>query len=197
METSQLDPSKPEVHWFAQLKTQKGVAVSLTSVNAELVETYCRIGIAAYLDHYTQLWKTGDPSPYFDSYYKPEQVLKDIENPNLVHNLIAIQKNPVGILKLDLNRQHNTFYPGNTLFLEKIYIQKAYTGAGLGKALIDQCCEWGQKLNRKGLWLETMFKGPARNFYLKYGFRYLGNTSVPYSEVLPDEKAMWVVGLDL
>jgi GNAT superfamily N-acetyltransferase len=197
METNLIGDLQPNDSWFAQIKTQSKTEAYITPLNTDLVETYCQIGIAAYLDHYTHLWKTGNPDPYFNQYYRAEQVLIDLDNSNLVHALIYVQKKPVGILKLDLNRQHPNFYPGNTLFLEKIYILKAYTGLGLGRALLDQFCEWGRQLNRQGLWLETMFKGPARQFYIKYGFRHLGDTSVPYPEVLPQEKGMWVVGVDL
>ena len=94
-------------------------------------------------------------------------------------------------------RLHGDFHPGNALFLEKIYLRKAFTGLGLGSALMHQFCSWGRELGMKGLWLETMYRGPARSFYLKHGFRFLGTTEVPYPEVLKAEKAMWAVGIDL
>lgn len=184
--------------WQRQvLLTRNGVLAKTVPVTPESIEDYCRTGIEAYLEHYTQLWPGGDPSPYFNQYYREEQVARDLENPAFVHGLVQVEGQHAGIFKLDLKRSSGDFHPGNALFLEKIYLRKAFTGLGLGSALMHQFCSWGRELGMKGLWLETMYRGPARSFYLKHGFRFLGTTEVPYPEVLKAEKAMWAVGIDL
>ena len=62
---------------------------------------------------------------------------------------------------------------------------------------MHQFYDWAQELNLKGIWLETMLKGPARNFYIQNGFQYLGPTAVPYPQVLEGERAMWIMGREL
>ena len=188
---------KHAIDWQAQVITPNGVLAKTITVTADTIEAYCQTGKLAYLDHYRQLWPDGDPGPYFNQYYQEKQVAHDLENPGFVHGLVQVEGHTAGIFKLDLNRSSSDFYPGNALFIEKIYLKKAYTGLGLGSALMHQFCNWGRELGKKGVWLETMYKGPARSFYLNLGFRFLATTQVPYPEVLEAEKAMWAVGYDL
>lgn len=191
-----MHPDHPAV-WQAQVSTRNGVLAHLVPVTPETIGDYCQTGIAAYLEHYTHLWPEGDPSPYFNHYYREEQVARELENPAFVLGLVQVEGRHAGIFKLDLKRSSADFHPGKALFLEKIYLKKAYTGLGLGSVLMQQFCSWARAIGMKGLWLETMYKGPARSFYLKHGFRFLGTTEVPYPEVLEAEKAMWAVGIDL
>jgi ribosomal protein S18 acetylase RimI-like enzyme len=62
---------------------------------------------------------------------------------------------------------------------------------------MEAVAELALDMDRPFVWLETMQKGPARHFYDKLGFRVLGETAVPYPEVLPSEKAMWIMGKNL
>ncbi len=190
-------PEKQAIRWQAQVRARTGVVAHTIPVTPDTIPDYCQTGIEAYLDHYTHLWADGDPSPYFDQYYRKEQVMRELENPAFAHGLILVEGQHAGIFKLDLNRRRGDFHTDSALFLEKIYLKKAYTGLGLGSALMHQFCNWGRELGMKGLWLETMYKGPARSFYLRHGFRFLGTTQVPYAGVLEAEKAMWAVGMDL
>lgn len=190
-------PEKQAMPWQAQVSALNGVVAKTIPVTPDTIEEYCQTGIAAYLEHYTHLWPAGDPSPYFNQYYRKEQVARELQNPAFVHGLVQAEGQTAGIFKLDLNRVSGDFHPGKALFVEKIYLKNAYTGMGLGSALLHQFCNWARELGMKGLWLETMYRGPARSFYLKHGFRFLGTTEVPYRQVLEAEKAMWAVGIDL
>ena len=190
-------PEKQAMQWEAQVGAHNGMVAKTIPVTPETITDYCQTGIAAYLEHYTHLWPGGDPSPYFNQYYRGEQVARELQNQAFVHGLLQVEGQAAGIFKLDLNRDSGGFHPGKALFVEKIYLRSDYTGMGLGSALLQQFCIWGRELGMKGLWLETMYRGPARSFYLKHGFRFLGTAQVPYREVLEAEKAMWAVGVDL
>lgn len=179
------------------LQTNNGTIAQTHLVTQEHISAYCKTGIEAYLDHYTHLWKNGDPSPYFNQYYQPASVKTDLKNLDFIHGIISIEGERIGIFKLDLSRSHPEFFPGKTLFVEKLYLAKTATGCGLGTALMHQFYDWAQELNLKGIWLETMLKGPARNFYIQNGFQYLGSTAVPYPQVLEGERAMWIMGREL
>lgn len=185
------------MNWEISLQMKNGIRANTILVTRDTLTNYCETGIAAYLDHYTHLWKNGNPEPYFNQYYQPEVVKNDLENENFKHGIVSIAGEMVGIFKLDLNRPHPDFFPGNTLFIEKLYLKKIVTGGGLGSALMHQFCDWARQLDKRGIWLETMYKGPARNFYTQYGFEYLGPTAVPYPEVFEDERDMWTMGLKL
>lgn len=182
------------MEWNPVLTTRTGESASIIPVDPAWVGAYCHTGIQAYRDHYLQLWQNRDPSPYLEQHFNPEKVVADLDNPSLQHGLLLCRHEMAGIFKLDLGRESGHFYPGEALFIEKIYFKKAFTGMGLGEALIQSLCGYARSIGRRAIWLETMYRGPARPFYLKQGFRYLSDAEVPYSKILPEERAMWVMG---
>lgn len=149
------------------------------------------------MEHYPQIWQGGDPRPYLEGQFSPEKVLRDLKNPSLRHALVYCDGQVAGILKLDHGKDRGEFYPGQALFIEKIYLKKAFTGRGLGSALLNNLCQYARLSGFRALWLEAMYKGPARAFYLQQGFRFLAPAEVPYPEILPEERAMWVMGREV
>lgn len=182
--------------WCPLLSTRTGEPALCLPVVPANAGAYCETGVQAYREHYLHLWQEGDPRPYLERHFSLEQVLNDLENPALRHGLLQYRREWVGIFKLDLSRDSGDFYPGRGLFLEKIYLKKACTGLGLGGALLQGLRAYARSIGRQAIWLETMRKGPARAFYLQQGFRFLSDTEVPFPQVLPQERAMWVMGLE-
>lgn len=182
--------------WCPLLDIRTGEPARCLPVVPANALAYCETGVQAYREHYLHLWQEGDPSPYLERHFSLEQVLADLEKPALRHGLLQYGQQWAGIFKLDLGRDSGGFYPGQALFVEKIYLKKAYTGLGLGGALIQGLRAYARSIGRRALWLETMQKGPAQSFYLQQGFRYISDAEVPYPQVLPREKAMWVMGLE-
>lgn len=193
METGPLAET-PILDWNASFRTPSGTAAHWAPLGPGNIREYAVAGMQAYREHYFHLWQGGDPGPYLQQHFNLERVLRDLENPSLLHALLRCGRETAGILKLDLGRDSGDFFPGEALFIEKIYLKKAFTGLGLGGALIRNICDFTRQAGRRGLWLETMYKGPARDFYLRQGFRFLAHAQVPYPEVLPEERAMWVMG---
>ena len=155
---------------------------------------FIRTGCAAYTDHYCHLWPSGDPMPYLSRNFTPQRLESDMTNPALIHWLILWEEAYVGICKLDLSKNSGGFFEGPSLFVEKIYFRKSLTGMGLGSLVMEAVAQLAIHMGRRFVWLETMQKGPAKRFYKKLGYRVLGETAVPYPEVLPSEKAMWIMG---
>jgi GNAT superfamily N-acetyltransferase len=193
METGFLNhPQPPE--WRATFRTATGLEARLEAVHASTIALYAETGIQAYREHYPHLWQGHDPAPYLEHHFNPIQVLRDLGNASLRHALLRCGGETAGILKLDFGRDSGEFYPREALFIEKIYLKKAFTGQGLGGALLGNLCDFARHSGLRALWLETMYKGPARTFYLQQGFRFLDDAEVPYPEIVPEERAMWVMG---
>lgn len=196
MENAPLAFSEP-LYTNPTFRTATGAEARLEPLLPESVTLYTETGIQAYRAHYPQIWQDGDPRPYLEWHFNPQKVLRDLENPALRHALVYCDGQAAGILKLDLGKESGDFYPGKALFIEKIYFKKAYTGRGLGSALLHCLDQTARSSGYKGLWLEAMYKGPARAFYLQQGFRFLAHAEVPYREILPEERAMWVMGREV
>lgn len=178
-------------------RTTMGAEARLEPLQPETVPLYTETGILAYRSQYAQIWQNGDPRHYLQWHFNPQKVLRDLENPALRHVLLYSDGMVAGIVKLDLGKDSGDFYPGQALFIEKIYLKKAFTGQGLGSALLGNLCQYARLSGLHALWLEAMYKGPARAFYLQHGFRFLATTEVPYPEILPGQRVMWVMGREV
>lgn len=167
--------------------------VRLLPVSTELIELYCQIGKEAYTDHYAHLWPNGDTNPYVSRNLQPDVVKKELENVDNAHFLIHVDGVAVGILKLVLNAAVQEFDPRDAILLEKVYLKAAFTGKGIGSAVLTRVIEKARRMEKRVLWLDTMQKGPALKFYLDAGFEIAGEQNLPIPGVLDDEKAMFIL----
>ena len=161
---------------------------------SQWIQDYLETGIQAYIDHYCHLWPEGDPSPYLSRNFTENILRRETWDSSLLHWVVYVNRQAAGICKLDLERESGDFYPSQALFLEKIYFRSAFTGKGVGRRIMRRIEKVAHRNAKRGIWLETMQKGPALAFYQKQGFQILGPSAVPYPEVLEEEKHMWVVG---
>jgi GNAT superfamily N-acetyltransferase len=177
--------------------TGRSLPMEICPVHEEDIPLYVATGRVGYSDHYCHLWPGGDPSPYLDRNFTQSIVGKELSDPDLELWLIRHKGVAAGVCKLDLKRECRYRSGTKNLFIEKIYFRNEYTGQGLGSTLISEIIRWGRGRDLEFIWLESMQKGPALDFYLRSGFKVLGETQVPYPEVLESEKKMWVLGLQI
>ncbi len=167
--------------------------LTITPLSVKTIPIYIQTGREAYTDHYCHLWPSADPDPYLRRNFTPAILEEELNNPRyecwLLHN-----GEPAGICKLDLEKECDIHPQGSSLFLEKIYFRKSFTGRGLGEQVLGLILKHAKTLGKDFVWLKTMQKGLALNFYKKQGFRILEETQIPYPEVLEAEKKMWVLG---
>lgn len=169
----------------------------LEPLETDNLREFLLAGTQAYTDHYCHLWPRGNPSPYIDRNLRAPVVRKEMENPAYSHWLVRTPGGVAGICVVNSGADYPGFHPGNSLFIEKIYLKKNATGKGTGSRVIAQLLDYCRVSGRSGIWLKAMEKGPARGFYEKAGFRKIGDATIPYPEVLPSEAAMWVMGRDV
>lgn len=171
--------------------------IILEPVTADCLEEYTAAGGRAYSDHYTHLWPGGDPDPYLRRNLVPEVVARELANPEYRHWLVRFGSEVIGICCVRTDQTYPGFHEGASLFLDKIYLKKSFTGMGFGSSVLDKLIAYGEDLGKAGIWLKAMQKGPALGFYRRHGFRVLGQSAIPYPEVLGAEKGMWVMGRDI
>ncbi|MCO5724061.1 GNAT family N-acetyltransferase [Robiginitalea marina] len=158
---------------------------------------YVATGTRAYTDHYCHLWPGGNPRPYLSRNFTLPLARSQLRDPACRLWLIREGDQAAGICKLVLDRDLPGSPPGRSVFIEKVYFIRSFTGRGMGTALLGEIGRFAGESGRDVLWLEAMQKGPALAFYLKNGFVRVSQTRIPYPEVLPDEKMMWVLKREL
>lgn len=167
--------------------------VSFHPLTLETFQTYIQVGTTSYNQHYLHLWEDNDPTPYLESSFTHQVLEKEMKDKNTDLYIIFSGGVPVGILKIVKDSPVDNYTSEETILLEKIYVLKEYSGKGIGKKAMGFVEDYGRKLNKKVLWLDTMKKGPAMQFYLKNGFEIHSEKLLGFHKVLEAEKPMYIL----
>ena len=154
---------------------------------------YIRIGTLAYDQHYKHLWLEENSTPYIESSFTYEVLEKEAEDNNTILYLIYFAGKAVGIFKITINAPVLSYTSHESLCVDKIYILNDYSGKGIGRKILRFVSLRAQELNKKVIWLDTMQKGPALEFYLKNGFKISGESRVIFKTVIEDKSMMYIM----
>jgi GNAT superfamily N-acetyltransferase len=167
--------------------------IKFEAVSMETCQLYCNLGIKAYKEHYLHLWKNNDPSPYIEESFTIDVVSHELKDNSSSLWLIYQGNKAVGILKLIKGAPIPAHNSNETVFLEKIYILNRFSGKGMGSHALGWVEKYCLNSNKHLIWLETMQKGPALNFYLKNGYHVLKEKQLKFDQVLEKQKPMYVL----
>ncbi len=158
-----------------------------------LFSKYIAIGTKAYSQHYLHLWPQKNAQPYIASSFTNEVLKKEAQDKNTQLYLIYSTGIAVGIFKITLNKALDSYTAKDALYVDKIYLLNEYSGKGIGKKVLQFITLRAQEMHKKVLWLDTMQKGPAVNFYLKNGFEIHDKTQITLPTVIEEERLMWIM----
>ena len=133
-------------------------------------EQYLDLGKQSYREHYLHLWHNGDPSDYFNIYFTTDAIRNELQATQLKHFIVQVGADPIGIVKLNDKKSLPPFPDDQSLLLEKIYFLEKFSGKGYGKVALRQIESIARSMGKRWLWLDTMQKGKAKNFYFDQGF---------------------------
>ncbi len=156
-------------------------------------QTYIDVGTRAYNQHYLHLWPNENTAPYIESSFTEAILLKEELDSNTLLYIIQSNGTTVGIMKITMNCSLDSYSAAEALYLDKIYILNEFSGKGIGKKALQFVQLRAKELHKKIVWLGTMQKGPAQNFYLNNGYDIHRESKVPFDIVVEEEKAMWIM----
>jgi len=109
---------------------------------------------------------------YADEYLTDEKLKSEILNPESKFFFSKIEDLPVGYFKVNRGNAQ-TVLPNEQAFeIERIYVEQAYKGNGIGKMLISKAIELAGACGANYLWLGVWeHNQPAIRFYEKNGFK--------------------------
>ncbi len=158
-----------------------------------LYHHYINIGTTAYNQNYRHLWPNGDTSTYIQNSFTKEILLKEEQDKNTALYLLKMKDDYVGILKITLDMAIAKLNKLEALYLDKIYIQKEYTGMGIGRETLKFIETKARELSKKAIFLGSMQNGHALSFYLANNFSIIDTSKVPFENVLEEEKPMYIL----
>ncbi len=173
------------------------MAISFEAVTLKTIDTYISVGTTSYKEHYLHLWVNEDASSFLNENLTTSVVKKALADPNQKLFIVRVNETAVGILKITVDSSKYDFLSKNNVLLNKIYLLKNHSGKGIGKIALDFVAEWAMKNHKNQIWLYTMKKGNALNFYIKNGFKIIQEAQLELPNVKESEKEMWILSTQL
>lgn len=167
--------------------------IHMQPLTAAKYDTYIKVGSKAYNEHYLNLWKHNNATPYIESSFTLAVLKQEERNPNTSLFLINKKTKALGILKFTLHSQLDDYPAKEALYVDKIYILNAFTGKGIGEKVLHFVLLRAKELGKKIVWLDTMQNGPAVQFYLKNGFSIHSEKMIHFSEVRKEKRPMYIM----
>jgi len=108
---------------------------------------------------------------YVANSFNTTKLTAEIKHPNSVFYLATLGEKAIGYIKLNVGDAQTEAIKGNCMELERIYVDSAYHGQGLGQLLMEKSIQIAQAAQKDFLWLGVWEKNPrAIRFYQKNGF---------------------------
>lgn len=112
---------------------------------------------------------------YIDSTFAEEQLRGELKNVHSAFYFLYADAVLVGYLKLNTDSAQTDVQDPDALEIERIYVAKAFQGAGLGGYFIDRAVEIARAQQKSRIWLGVWERNEkALRFYEKHGFRRFG-----------------------
>jgi ribosomal protein S18 acetylase RimI-like enzyme len=141
------------------------------------LQLICVLAITTHYEAYFELDPSHDLADYCVRFFDLETVKSELANPNLTYLIAEYKGNAVGFAELREGKKVKCMEGKNAIEVQRIYVIEPMKGKGIGKALIEKCCEIGREKGYASIWLGVWDKNvEAQKFYRKIGMENVGLT---------------------
>jgi ribosomal protein S18 acetylase RimI-like enzyme len=124
-----------------------------------------------FYDSFHQQNKPENMKEYMDRAFNPAQLITELENRRSEFYFIIDQDRKVGYIKINQSGAQSDLQDDDSIEVERIYVDAAYQGKGLGTLLINHAKERAEEMNLKYIWLGVWERNKdAIRFYERHGF---------------------------
>jgi diamine N-acetyltransferase len=135
------------------------------------------LAITTHYEAYFELDPSHDLADYCIRFFNLETVKNELENPRLTFLIVEFEGNAIGFAELREGKIIECMKGKNAIEIQRIYVIEPMKGKGIGKALMEKCCEIGQAKGYDTIWLGVWDKNiAAQKFYEKIGMKKVGIT---------------------
>src|SRR4029079_234098 len=112
--------------------------ISIIPVQLSEVDTLLHLARSIFYESFHILNTPENMKAYMDKAYNRNQLLSELLNPLSEHYFICDGDKKIGFLKLNRSGAQSDLQDPESLELQRIYIDAAYQGRGLGAMLLDK-----------------------------------------------------------
>jgi ribosomal protein S18 acetylase RimI-like enzyme len=149
---------------------------AIIRVQPEQAADLSALSSQTFYDTFTGTCTEDDMISFLQEYFNPEQVQRELCNPNDYYYFAIVGDKPVGYIRF--MEDYNSFplmKQWKALELKRLYILKEYHGKGIAQQLMDFMLNYATENEYKAVWLGVWEHNiRAQKFYMKYGFEDSG-----------------------
>ncbi|MEL6483554.1 MAG: GNAT family N-acetyltransferase [Bacteroidota bacterium] len=135
-----------------------------------------------------------DFSQYLETAFTLPAIQAQLSNPDCFFFFVFIDSDLVGYFKLNKGPAQTDLRDDTAMELERIYLDAAYQGQGIGQWMVEQAVEIAKTAKKNAIWLGVWQKNSgAVRFYERFGFKKFG--SHPYW-IGNDKQTDWLYRLE-
>ena len=150
------------------------IAVQL--VNKEEVDLLVTLARDTFVTAFGHCNKTTDMNQYLNKHMNATYTLKEMQTKGTFFYFARLATVSVGYLKLNIDQAQNEPMGSNSLEIERIYIEAAYQGRGIGQQLMDFALMKAKEWQKATVWLGVWDRNPrAIKIYERNGFEHFGS----------------------
>ncbi|MBB3763264.1 GNAT family N-acetyltransferase [Sphingomicrobium lutaoense] len=149
--------------------------VEIVAVGPQDVAVLAAIGRRTFIETFESGNDPEDFADYLEKAFAEAQLLGEIGAVGSHFFFARVDGEVAGYLKLNMDEAQTEKVAGRTLEIERIYVDGAFQGAGVGKALFDFALGIARDEGIEAIWLGVWEDNPkAIRFYERQGFEPFG-----------------------
>lgn len=149
--------------------------ISITPVGPDQLSALASIGRKTFEQTFSESNNPEDFSTYLATAFSHEQLSIELANPEARFFFANVAGQVSGYLKLNRGSAQTEAVEGNTLEIERIYVDAELQGSGVGKALFQHAMKEAEVMGADAVWLGVWEDNPkAIEFYTRQGFTPFG-----------------------
>ncbi len=150
--------------------------ITITPITPQELDQLLLISRRIFQNAFAHLNTEKNMTNYMDRAFAPEQLSKELEHPGSSFYFLRVNGGIAGYLKLNEAAAQSDLHDPESLEIERIYVDDAFQGQGLGARLIEFTKEQARARGLQRIWLGVWEKNPAAiRFYERHGFYLFGS----------------------
>lgn len=154
------------------------MTIQIVPIQTSQAATLLDLSLRTFNDTFSDQNTPENMEAYVSEAFQLNKLEKELANPDSNFFFIYTADQLAGYLKVNINDAQTEDIAENALEIERIYVDSAFKGQGLGKLLMEKAFEIANEKKRTTVWLGVWEKNlPAIGFYQKQGFKKVGQHS--------------------
>lgn len=157
--------------------------IPIKKANSKDAGLLAELGAKSFIESHGHSASADDISEFVKSKFNVNTLTAELNDPSNIYHIIYKDSKPAGYSKIIFNSAHADIKSPNTTKLERIFLLKELYGSSLGVQLFQFVLSLSKENGQTGMWLYVWTENKrAINFYIKNGFRIIGDYEYKISE---------------